>query len=234
MAAMSQPTVQAVVARAVADVRQRLGEACERAGRPSVGVTLVGVTKLQPMERVQAAIRCGLLDLAENRAQDLGRRIAELEAAASVAWHFVGPLQRNKTRAVAELASAFHALDRVEVAERLDRQRPELLPPLDVYVEVNIAGEGSKAGVAPTEAARLVDDVRRFERLRVVGLMAMPPAVSFAPENRRWFVALRELADQVGLEGLSMGTSADFEVAVEEGATLVRVGTALFGGRTYP
>jgi pyridoxal phosphate enzyme (YggS family) len=228
---MSEPTVQAVVARAVAGVRQRIGEACARSCRPSVGVTLVGVTKFQPMERVQAAIRCGLTDLGENRAQDLGRRIAELEAAEAVAWHFIGPLQRNKTRAVAELAAAFHALERVEVAERLDRQRPEHLAPLDVYVEVNIAGEASKAGVAPSEVAGLVEDVRRFERLRVVGLMAMPPAVAFAPENRRWFAALRELAEQVGLEGLSMGTSADFDVATEEGATVVRVGRELFGAR---
>lgn len=228
---MSSPSVQAVVARAVAEVRQRIGEACVRAGRPSFGVKVVGVTKFQPMERVQAAVRCGLLDLGESRAQDLARRIAELEGAEGIAWHFIGPLQRNKTRAVAELATAFHALDRVEVAERLDRQRPEHLPPLDVYVEVNIAGEPTKAGVAPAAVAGLVDEVRRLERLRVVGLMAMPPAVSFAPENRRWFVALRELAEQVGVEGLSMGTSADFDVAAEEGATVVRIGRELFGAR---
>jgi pyridoxal phosphate enzyme (YggS family) len=228
---MAEPVTQAVVARAVAEVRQRIGEACVRSGRPSVLVTLVGVTKFQPLERVQAAVQCGLHDLGENRAQDLARRIASLEAAGAVAWHFLGPLQRNKTRVVAELATAFHALDRVEIAERLAAQRPEHLPPLDVYIEVNIAGEGSKAGVAPTEAARLVDAARAFDRLRVVGLMAMPPAVSFAPENRRWFAALRELAEQVGVDGLSMGTSADFDVAVEEGATAVRVGRQLFGAR---
>ena len=228
---MAEPTVQAVVARAVAEVRQRIGAACERVGRPSSGVNLVGVTKFQPLDRVQAAVRCGLLDLGENRAQDLGKRIAALEAAEGVRWHFLGPLQRNKTRVVAELASAFHALDRLEVAERLSAQRPPHLPLLDVYVEVNIAGEDTKAGVAPAEVAALVDAVRPLAGLRVAGLMAMPPAVSFAPENRRWFVALRELAASVGLDGLSMGTSADFDVAVEEGATVVRVGRELFGAR---
>jgi pyridoxal phosphate enzyme (YggS family) len=228
---MVEPAVQAAVARSVAAVRQRIGEACERSGRASVLVTVVGVTKFQPLERVQAAIGCGLLDLGENRAQDLVRRIASLEAADGVAWHFIGPLQRNKTRVVAELASAFHALDRVEVAERLASQRPAHLPPLDVYIEVNIADEASKAGVAPSDVARLVDAARELDRLRVVGLMAMPPAVSFAPENRRWFAALRELAASVDLDGLSMGTSADFDVAVEEGATAIRVGRELFGAR---
>lgn len=228
---MSDLTVQAAVARAVAEVRQRIGEACERSGRAPGSVTLVGVTKFQPIERVQAAVRCGLLDLGENRAQDLARRMAALESADGVTWHFLGPLQRNKTRVVAELTSAFHALDRLEVAERLSRQRPDGLPPLEVYVEVNIAGEATKAGVAPDEVAPLVDAVRGLDRLRVAGLMAMPPAVHFAPENRRWFAGLRELAERVGVAGLSMGTSADFDVAVEEGATAVRVGRELFGER---
>lgn len=228
---MAEPTVQAAVARAVSEVRQRVGDACVRSGRPAVAVTIVGVSKFQPLDRVQAAVRCGLLDLGENRAQDLGRRIAALEGADGVRWHFLGPLQRNKTRVVAELATAFHALDRIEVAERLAAQRPAHLPPLEVYVEVNVAGEASKAGVAPVDVARLVDATRRFDRLHVAGLMAMPPPVAFAPENRRWFVALRELAEQVGVEGLSMGTSADFDVAVEEGATAVRVGRQLFGDR---
>jgi pyridoxal phosphate enzyme (YggS family) len=228
---MAEHTVQAAVARAVTEVRQRIGDACERSGRPAVAVTIVGVSKFQPLDRVQAAVRCGLLDLGENRAQDLGRRIAALEGADGVRWHFLGPLQRNKTRVVAELATAFHALDRIEVAERLAAQRPAHLPPLEVYVEVNVAGEASKAGVTPVDVARLVDATRRFERLHVAGLMTMPPPVSFAPENRRWFTALRELAEQVGVEGLSMGTSGDFDVAVEEGATAVRIGRQLFGDR---
>lgn len=228
---MAEPTVQAAVARAVSEVRQRIGDACVRSGRPAGAVRLIGVSKFQPLDRVQAAVRCGLTDLGENRAQDLGARVAALEAAESVRWHFLGPLQRNKTRSVAELATAFHALDRYEVAERLSNQRSPDLPPLEVYVEVNIAGEATKAGIPPGDAHRLVDAVRGLDRLEVVGLMAMPPAVSFAPENRRWFSALRELAEQVGLHGLSMGTSADFDVAVEEGATAVRVGRELFGAR---
>ena len=228
---MAEHTTQSSVARAISEVRQRIGDACVRSGRPSVAVTLVGVTKLQPLDRVQAAVRCGLADLGESRAQDLGRRIAALEGADSARWHFLGPLQRNKTRLVAELASSFHALDRIEIAERLAGQRPADLPPLEVYVQVNIAGEDTKAGVAPVDAARLVDAARRFDRLHVAGLMAMPPPVDFAPVNRRWFTALRELAEQVGVDGLSMGTSADFDVAVEEGATAVRVGRELFGAR---
>jgi len=220
------------VAAAVGEVRRRIEAACARAGRAPRTVTLVGVSKFQPIGRVEAAVRCGLLDLAENRAQDLVARVEELgDRGADVRWHFVGALQRNKTRAVAEVATSFHALDRLEVAERLSAQRPAAMPPLEVYVEVNVAGEASKAGIAPAEVGGLVDAVRVLERVRVVGLMAMPPAAVRPEDSRRWFAALRELAGSVGLRGLSMGTSGDFEVAVEEGATAVRIGRQLFGDR---
>lgn len=229
--AVVEPAVQAAVANALAEVRQRIGAACDRAGRASGEVALIGVSKFQPTERVQAAVACGLLDLGENRAQDLLRRVADLEGASGVRWHFLGPLQRNKTRAVAELATAFHALERLEVASRLSRQRPDHLPPLAVYVEVNLAGEASKAGVAPADAPALVDAVRDLPGLRAAGLMAMPPAAAVAADNRRWFAELRALGERCGVAGLSMGTSADYEVAVEEGATAVRVGRQLFGDR---
>ena len=121
-------------------------------------------------------------------------------------WHFIGALQRNKTRVVAELAASFHALERIEIAERLSAQRGAR-PPLDVYLEVNIAGEETKAGVAPAAVPPLVDAVRALPGLRVRGLMAMPPPVEFGAENRHHFAALRELADAAGLDGLSMGTS---------------------------
>lgn len=220
----------ATVAAAVAEVRERIGAACDRAGRAPGSVTLVGVSKFQPLERVEAAVRVGLVDLAENRAQDLTRRVGDV-LVGDVRWHFVGALQRNKTRPVAELAVAFHALDRLVVAERLAAQRPPSSPPLEVFVEVNLADEATKAGVAPADVEPLVEAVGRLDRLRVAGLMAMPPAAARPEDNRRWFSALRELAGGVGLTGLSMGTSDDFEVAVEEGATAVRVGRRLFGDR---
>lgn len=231
MCDVSEPTLQAIVARSVAEVRQRVGEACARVGRGTGGVTVVGVSKFQPLERVEALRACGVRDLGENRAQDLAHRVDELDAPEGVTWHFLGPLQRNKTRVVAELADVFHALDRLEVAERLSAQRPEAMAPLEVYVEVNVAGEATKAGVAPDEVAALVAATQSLPRLRVAGLMAMPPPVAVPAENRRHFAALRELAERLGLTGLSMGTSADFEVAVEEGATAVRVGRQLFGER---
>lgn len=213
----------------VAAVRRRIEAACARVGRDGASVTLIGATKYATDDQVLAVAEAGVVDLGENRPQALRTRAALVPAAR---WHAIGPLQRNKAGIVAELAVAFHALDRVEVAEALSARRPAGASPLAVYVEVNAAGESTKAGVAPADAAALVEAAQRLPGLRVVGLMTMPPLATEPEDSRPWFAELRSLAASLDLSDLSMGTTEDFEVAIEEGATAVRVGRAIFGERS--
>ncbi len=218
------------MATAVGEVRAAITAACSRAGRAPDDVLLVAVSKFQPDELVRAAAACGLRDFGENRAQALDARAVDLGDVPGLRWHAVGPLQRNKARIVAARAACFHALDRVEVADAVAERRREH-DPLAVYVQVNIAAEPTKAGVAPADLGPLLDAVRARPALDLVGLMAMPPPVRVADDNRRHFAALRELGLAHGVRGLSMGTTDDFEVAIEEGATAVRIGRRLFGDR---
>ena len=210
----------------VDEVRARVAAACARAGRSPDGVTIIGVTKYVDVDAAAAVVAAGVHDLAENHAQQLRDRAGD-DRLAGARWHFIGPLQTNKARYVARLAVAFHALDRVEAAEALSARRPAG-DPLDCYVEVNVAGEPSKAGVAPPAVEALVARCRDLAGVRLVGVMVMPPPGATAEASRRWFRLAREIAADHGLGGLSMGTSQDFEVAVEEGATAIRVGSALF------
>ncbi|MBA2283569.1 MAG: YggS family pyridoxal phosphate-dependent enzyme [Acidimicrobiia bacterium] len=205
-------------------VLARVAAACERAGRTPAEVTVVGVTKYADVDGARALVAAGVVDLGENHAQQLRDRVAEVPGAR---WHFIGPLQRNKAKHVAALAVAFHALDRVEVAAALDDRRPPG-EALDCYIQVNLAGEATKAGVAEAEVAPLLAACASLDGIRVVGLMAMPPLASSPEDSRPWFRTLAALAQDHGLAGLSMGTTADFEVAIEEGATAVRVGSAFF------
>ena len=211
------------VADAVASVRARIDAAAARAGRDPREVTLVAATKTVDADRVRAVIAAGVTDVGENRAQELLEKAPTVDGAR---WHFVGSLQRNKVRALAPWIACWQTIDRgalgVEVARRA--------PGAHVLVEVNIAGEPQKGGCAPADAPALVDTLRT-QGLQVGGLMTMPPA---AGDPRPWFAALRELAARLGLSELSMGMTGDFEVAVEEGATMVRVGRALFGERPVP
>ena len=211
--------------RAVLD---RVRAAAARSGRPERSVEVVAVSKLQPPEAIRAAYVAGARAFGENYAQELRDKAAALSDLPGIRWHAIGPLQTNKARYVARSAHVFHALDRREVAEELSRRRTG--SPLLVYVEVNVAGEASKSGVAPGALGPLLQAVRPLPGLEVVGLMTMPP---LAPpeEVRPLFRALAALAREHGLAGLSMGSTHDFEVAIEEGATAVRVGTAIFGER---
>ncbi|HYE96227.1 MAG TPA: YggS family pyridoxal phosphate-dependent enzyme [Rubricoccaceae bacterium] len=235
-----------MIAERVAEVRERIDAACARAGRDPAGVTLVAVTKTFPPDVVQAAAEAGLRDFGENRVQEL---VAKSEAVpgeamgGQVRWHLIGPLQRNKAREAAARADLFHALDDVRTAEALDRRAEAAGRVLSCLVQVNVSGEGSKSGVPPAEAHALLERVAAFPRLRIEGLMTMAAFVTTADELERvvrpQFRHLREVAEAwpkdhpaVQLHHLSMGMSGDYEVAVEEGATLVRVGTALFGERT--
>jgi hypothetical protein len=217
------------VAERLAEVRARVAAACARAGRAPESVTLVAVSKLKPSALIREAHAAGQRDFGENYAQELRDKATELEALEGLRWHAIGPLQTNKVKYVARAAHAFHALDRLEVAQELSRRRLEA--PLPCYVEVNVGAEATKSGLRPEALGPFLEAVRALPGLRVEGLMALPPPTEDEAVARAAFRTLRELARQHGLTGLSMGTTHDFELAIEEGATLVRVGTALFGER---
>jgi pyridoxal phosphate enzyme (YggS family) len=217
------------VSENLAQVRARMAAACARAGRPPESVTLLAVSKLKPAALIREAWAAGQLDFGENYAQELRDKAAELADLQGLRWHAIGPLQLNKAKYVAKVAHAFHALDRLEVAQELSRRRLEA--PLPCYIEVNVGSEATKHGVSPEGLGPLLEAVRGLPGLRVEGLMALPPPTEDEAVARGHFRTLRELARQHGLTGLSMGTTHDFELAIEEGATVVRVGTALFGER---
>ena len=209
-------------------VLERVRAAEARAGRPAGSVEVVAVSKLQPPEAIRAAYAAGARAFGENYVQELRDKAELLSDLQGLRWHAIGPLQTNKARYVARSAHVFHALDRLEVAQELSRRRTG--PPLAVYVEVNVAGEASKSGVAPEALPALLDSTRALPGLELVGLMTMPP-LGPADVVRPYFRALGKLARERGLPGLSMGSTQDFEAAIEEGATVVRVGTAIFGER---
>jgi PLP dependent protein len=230
----------AMIADKLQLVRQRLAAACAAAARPVESVTLLAVSKTFGPAAVREAVAAGARCFGENYVQEGIAKIAALaELRALLEWHLIGPLQSNKTRAVAEHFDWVHTVDRLQLAQRLNDQRPAGAAPLQVCLQVNISGEASKNGLAPGEVAAVAQAVATLPRLRLRGLMAIPePAVGFEAQ-RVPHRALRELLARLnaqGLEGvaldtLSMGMSADLEAAVAEGATLVRVGTAIFGTR---
>lgn len=208
-------------------LRSRMASACARAGRDPAAVVLVAVTKYLDLAAARALVAAGVVDLGENQAQQLRDRAPEVRGAR---WHFLGPLQSNKAKYVARLAHAFHALDRAEIAEALSARRVAAgLDRLPCYVQVNVAAEATKAGVDEGGVAALLAAAADLPGIEVVGLMTMPPLAATPEDNRPWFRRLAALATAHGLTGLSMGTSADFEVAIEEGATAVRVGSLLSG-----
>jgi len=216
----------AEIAANLADVQARIDAAARRAGRDPASVTLLAVTKTKPLEDLLAAYEAGVRHFGENRVQEAEAKFPRLPADA--VKHLVGPIQSNKANKAARLAGVLHAVDSADIARRLARAAANEGRRLAVYVEVNTGGEETKAGVAPAEVPDLVADVRALPELDLRGLMSIPPP----GETRPHFVALRRLAESLGLSGLSMGMSDDFEAAIEEGSTIVRVGTALFGRRS--
>jgi PLP dependent protein len=226
------------IAGNLAAIHQCLEQACARAGRAAGSVRLVAVSKTFPAAAIAAAAAAGQRDFGENYLQEALAKIEAL-AGAGLRWHFIGPVQSNKTRELAARFDWVHGVERLKIAERLSAQRPESLPALEVCVQVNVSGEASKSGCSPEEAPALCAAVARLPRLRLRGLMAIPAAVDEPAAARPAFRRLRLLAEQIRATGtagpdfdtLSMGMSGDFEIAVEEGATLVRVGSAIFGRR---
>ena len=219
-------------------VRQRICQAAIAAGRDPAGVHLLAVGKTWPVALIREAMAAGQRAFGENYVQEGVGKIAEI-ADPSLLWHFIGPLQSNKTRPVAEHFDWVHSIDRLKVAERLSEQRPAHLAPLQVCVQVNVSGEASKSGCAPAAVAELCRQVAALPRLQLRGLMAIPAPADDAEAQRRPLRQVRLLlaelrAGGLDLDTLSMGMSHDLEAAVAEGATIVRVGTAIFGERNYP
>jgi pyridoxal phosphate enzyme (YggS family) len=225
-------------------VRERAKAAAVRAARDPGEVVILGVGKRQPAEPIADAVRAGLEHVAESFAQEARDKIPQVEAMLSETgtapprWHFVGQLQRNKARYVARLFDCVESVDRIEVARELDHRAALAERHLDILIQVKLRGEAQKGGVAPDRVVPLLEECRSCERIRVTGLMTVPPASDDPEASRPVFAALRELRAELrerpggdALRELSMGMSADFEVAIEEGATIVRVGTAIFGPR---
>jgi len=216
-------------------VKTRIAAACSASGIPESSVRLVAVSKTHPPESIRAAFSAGQRDFAENYVQEALVKIDAL-ADLELVWHFIGPIQSNKTRPIAESFQWVHSVDREKIAIRLNEARPKNLPPLNVCIEVNISGEPGKSGVAPNDAAALACRVYSLPRLKLRGLMTIPEPTPDAQEQRRQFRALRKLMAELvssglDLDTLSMGMSADMEAAIAEGATMVRIGTAIFGPR---
>jgi pyridoxal phosphate enzyme (YggS family) len=210
-------------------VRERIGRAAERSGRRADDILVIGVSKTVEPARIRAAIGAGLPALGENRVQEAKAKIAELGR--PVPWHLIGHLQTNKVKDALELFDVIQSVDRLELAAECDSRARARGRTVNVLVQVNVAAERTKGGFAPDALPAALASLAKLPALRVRGLMAIPPAVERAEDARAWFRALRQLADRHGLTEVSMGMSGDFEVAIEEGATLVRIGTAIFGAR---
>jgi PLP dependent protein len=216
-------------------VRSRIRQAASSAGRDPDSVTLVAVTKAKPAESVRAAAMAGVTDFGENYLQEALKKQTQL-ADLPLCWHFIGALQSNKTRAVAEHFAWVHSVDRIGIARRLSEQRPFHASPLNLCLQVALIPEPSKGGVAPADLAELAERTAGLQRIRLRGLMCVPPPQPDAHAEREVFSRLRKLLEGLNaggfdLDTLSMGMSGDFESAIAEGATHVRIGTAIFGSR---
>ncbi|MCH8532157.1 MAG: YggS family pyridoxal phosphate-dependent enzyme [Saccharospirillum sp.] len=229
---------EAELVHCLAAVKERIRVACEQAGRDPAEVTLVGVSKTKPLADLQVAVAAGLNDLGENYVQEAVDKIGQWQGSVPV-WHFIGPIQSNKTRQIAEHFDWVHSVDRLKIARRLSEQRPEEMAPLKVLVQVNISDDPAKAGVPVAEVAELVGAMAELPGLEVRGIMAIPALDLSEDELRRQFLQLKSLSDTLtsdhpGCSAISMGMSADFEMAIACGATHVRVGSAIFGARPAP
>lgn len=230
----------AMIADNVSEVHERIARACAQATRPVQSVTLLVVSKTFGADAVRAAVAAGECRFGENYALEGVEKIAALAALRDrLEWHLIGPLQSNKTRVVAEQFDWVHSVDRLKIAQRLSEQRPADLAPLQVCLQVNISGEPTKHGLRPAEMPAVAHAVAALPRLTLRGLMAIPEPAAAFDAQRAAHRALRELMESLQAEGLaldtlSMGMSADLEAAVMEGATIVRIGSAIFGGRPPP
>lgn len=219
-------------------IREQIRSYCAQYARAEDSVRLLAVSKTKPIEAIQDAIDCEQRAFGENYVQEMVEK-TQYFSNPELDWHFIGPLQSNKSRLVAATASWMHTVDRLKIAQRLNEQRPAHLPPLNICLQVNISRESSKSGLAVEDLPELVDQLQELRRLSLRGLMAIPAPSDDFSKQRRAFAALREALEDLQLRGfdvdtLSMGMTNDLEAAIAEGATLVRIGTAIFGRRETP
>jgi len=224
------------VAQRLLAVQTRITDAAKKHNRHSGDIQLLAVSKTQPADAVKQAARAGQKSFGENYLQDALPKIQQLtELGYELDWHYIGPIQSNKTRAIAEHFHWVQSLDRLKIAQRLNEQRPDYLPPLKVCIQVNIGRESQKAGVLPEQTNALADEIMQLPRLELHGLMAIPPATADNQLQHRAFAELRHLFKHLPqsdkLDTLSMGMSGDMDAAIAEGSTMVRIGTAIFGPR---
>lgn len=220
-------------------VEQNIARACKKAGRDRSEVTLIAVSKTKPVSDIQEIYDLGIRSFGENKVQELCSKTNELPK--DIKWHLIGHLQRNKVKQVIEKAALIHSVDSYRLAEEINIQALKRNIRMPVLIEVNIAGEESKFGVRPEETLQLVEEISELQSIQIKGLMTIAPYVVDAEENRDYFRKIRQLAvdinnkniDNVSMDVLSMGMTGDYEVAIEEGATMVRVGTGIFGARNY-
>jgi pyridoxal phosphate enzyme (YggS family) len=209
------------------DIQNRIHAAATRAKRDPQSITLIAVTKTVPIDKIRQAAAGGIRHAGENRLQEALPKINELRGV-GLTWHFIGRIQTNKAKKIVENFDWIHSIDRIEVADKLGAAA---LKPISVLIEVKLHEEPNKSGIGVSDLSLLIDSVRRSDKLNLKGLMAVPPFLDSPEDVRPYFRKLRELAAQYRLSELSMGMTHDFEVAIEEGATMVRIGTGLFGKR---
>ncbi|MCL2873519.1 MAG: YggS family pyridoxal phosphate-dependent enzyme [Defluviitaleaceae bacterium] len=221
----------------VEQIRENIKRAALKSGRSEDDITLIGVTKTVGCERINELLDVGVFNLGENRVQELLSKYDELGSRPT--WHLIGQLQTNKVKYIADKVSLIHSVDSVKLASEINKHALKLGKIIDVLVEINVAGEGTKAGIAPDETRRFIEDISGFSNIFIKGLMTIAPYVENPEENRGNFSIMRELfidkalilGDNVDMHVLSMGMTGDYEVAIEEGSTMVRIGTGIFGSR---
>ncbi len=227
--------MQQPICHHISNLSQEIAKAVTQCQRPTGSVKLLAVSKTRPLDEIRIAASCGHTCFGENYAQELAQKSQALDVA-GLEWHFIGPLQSNKTRLVAEHAHWMHSIDRLKIAQRLSHQRPSHLPPLQICLQVNIDNEPSKSGLSLEEIAPLANAVHDLPNITLRGLMCLPLRASNIEQQRASFTKLRQAYNELqekgySLDTLSMGMSNDFVTAIEEGSTMVRIGTAIFGSR---
>ena len=219
----------------LARIKQQIEQAATDFDRKTSNISLLAVSKRKPASDLRSAYNCGQRDFGENFLQEAQQKMREL-ADLDIVWHFIGPVQSNKTKALAESFDWVHCVDRVKIAQRLSNQRPESMPPLNICIQVNIDLEASKSGVAPNDITALAESIRHLPKIKLRGLMAIPAQHSDFESQREPFARLKQALHDLQQHGLdcdtlSMGMSHDMQAAIAEGSTLVRIGTAIFGER---
>ncbi len=215
------------VSQNIAEVRRRIAESCHKVSRDPSSVTLLAVTKTATLDQIKEALDSGVSDFGENKVQQAVQK-AGLLSGLNINWHMIGHLQTNKAKQAVPLFKAIHSVDSIKLAQELDRRCSEAGGIMPVYLEVNVSGEQSKYGVSSEKIRELYEEVRKLESLKVEGLMTMAPYSEDPELSRPFFKQLRHLSSVLGLPGLSMGMSGDYHIAIEEGATIIRVGTSIF------